>query len=242
MVVENHQNGHNSFHFDSSGHRRSQFVNDASMVMLVDGGDVISSSSGQVVNLQQPEPSLAGHPMIQNNHNTTIARGEHAWKSILEIMDDNHYAFQYCATNTSNTTKKQNYQTIRSFNQIHLHCSTCIRPNKCIRMPVSFNQTQLSMEEKYSIILDINYYNNQDQEILENGNIESKRKENYRTTDTNVEFCPVVRCTNANCKMVMHYCKLEEHFLLCKYQTASLIEEIILFKCKCFFLLGSMHK
>lgn len=241
MVVENHQNGHNSFHYDSNGHQRSQFVNDASMVMLVDGDDVVSSSSGSVVNLQQAEPQSL-HSMIQNNPNSTS--GQYAWKSKMEIMDNNQYVFHYCNTNPSNpTTKylKQNYlQTIRSFNQIHLHCSTCIRPNKCIRMPVSFNQTQLSMEEKYSIILDINYYNDQDQEIHENDNIDSKRKENSRTTENNIEFCPVVRCTNANCKMVMHYCKLEEHFLLCKYQMVNLnklsCSEIIV------FLLGFMYQ
>lgn len=82
--------------------------------------------------------------------------------------------------------------------QIHSHCATCIRPKKCIQLPVAFRNADLSQEEKYSIVLDVHYHNN----LFEN-------------------YCPVVRCTNRKCQTVMHYCKMQEHFLLCPFETVK---------------------
>ncbi|KPM06708.1 F-box domain containing protein 2 [Sarcoptes scabiei] len=84
--------------------------------------------------------------------------------------------------------------------QIHSHCATCIRPRKCIQLPVAFRNADLSQEEKYSIVLDVHYHNN----LFEN-------------------YCPVVRCTNRKCQTVMHYCKMQEHFLLCPFETVPCI-------------------
>ncbi|KAH9426245.1 TRAF-like zinc-finger [Dermatophagoides pteronyssinus] len=172
------------------------------------------------------------HPIKSNVNQSSI--------DLLQSQQQQQQEFE--RTSLNNLFKHRN--RLKSFSNIHSHCFHCIRPLKCIRMPVSFNEAyQLSMEEKYSMILDVDYYCNDDDDDKNNNNNRIKnhqRKQNQqrlqqlsngyhdKNEDENdttniVEFCPVVRCTNRQCGMVMHYCKMKEHFLLCHYQMVSCI-------------------
>lgn len=101
------------------------------------------------------------------------------------------------------------------FTEIHSHCADCIHPVKCIKKP-NFFPNLFSNQKVFSLILNVNYFCD---EI--NG-----------LAHKNLDYCPVVRCTNGDCNVITHYCKLQEHYLLCQYQLVSVIE--LIFK-KCLF-------
>src|SRR5690606_38441089 len=61
----------------------------------------------------------------------------------------------------------------------------------------------VTAEELQSMILDVRYHH----DFVDRD-----------PTGQPVTTCPVVRCTNADCPVVTHFCKLDEHFLLCQFR------------------------
>lgn len=127
------------------------------------------------------------------------------------------HSMEFSNVSTSSSSSSSSPSSISfPYKDIHSHCLTCVRPLKCIRKPNFYfpsnsnNVLAMSNDEIYSMILNVNYHQNG---MLHNG----------QTNSDELEHCPVVQCPNHCCNVILHYCKLPEHYLLCLYQKIACI-------------------
>lgn len=124
---------------------------------------------------------------------------------------------------------------LRRYRKIHDHCASCIRPSRCItRLHPSYHQVGsdpplMSQEELYSLVLSVDYHQkpakpNADGVVASNSQSVTKvDDEDYEEEDEQTQKCPVIQCPNSKCQVITHYCKLQEHFLLCAYNRVACI-------------------
>ena len=202
MTVDDNSSA-NVFHSHNSNHNNNE------------NGDQVGENGDDddnivvVVEHEQASPGLKGdadhyhgngHPHHSQNHHglSTTTTSTTTTPTVNPILS--------CSSSSS----KSAVPTPFPYTRIHAHCGHCIRPLRCIRKPAfaaagatSASPGLLSTEELYAMILSVNFYNS--------GGL-------LPTETDQLDSCPVVRCPNDVCPVLLHYCKLPEHFLLCHYQ------------------------
>ena len=200
MTVDDNSSA-NVFHSHNSNHNSNH--------NNIENGDQVGENGDDddniVVEHEQASPGLNGdadhyhgnrHPHHPQNHNglstTTTSTTTPTVNPILS-----------CSSSSSKSAVPSPFP----YTRIHAHCGHCIRPLRCIRKPAfaaaGVASPGLSTEELYAMILSVNFYNS--------GGL-------LPTETDQLDSCPVVRCPNDVCPVLLHYCKLPEHFLLCHYQ------------------------
>ncbi len=193
-VFHSHNSNHNNHNNNiENGDQVGKNGDDDDNIVVV----VEEEQAGPGVNGDADHYHGNGHPHHPQNHNglstTTTSTTTPTVNPILS-----------CSSSSSKSAVPSPFP----YTRIHAHCGHCIRPLRCIRKPAfaagATSASQgLSTEELYAMILSVNFYSS--------GGL-------LPTETDQLDSCPVVRCPNDVCPVLLHYCKLPEHFLLCHYQ------------------------
>ena len=231
---------------DYSGYSANININDNNVNNLVDGnfdnnnGPISSLSINYEMSQFQTEHQTNQYEQQQEQSQSLPAPGI-STLSLSASNNQNNFPYKQIHSHCSsciqplrcirkfNSTYQQRSETINNNNNNNSQLTDCDTINiKNIPNCSTFNK------EIYSMILNVGFYQanyllnyHQQYRNRKNSNINNNKSNNNgdiiikhdldNNNDRLIDSCPVLLCPNG-CRVILHYCKLPEHFLLCQYQ------------------------